>query len=368
MVRIGVIGLGYWGPNLARVVAGLPDAELRVLCDLDPVRLAEAAIRFPGARVTSDTEEVFGSQDLDAVIIATPTSTHYALACRAIEHGLHVFVEKPLATTPAECADLTRRAAERGVVLFVGHVFLYTAAVARLKAILDDGELGGVRCISATRRNLGPVRSDVNALWDLATHDISIILHLLGELPVQVNCQGVAHLRPDIEDVCMLTMTFASGVMAVVHSSWMDPTKIRQMTVVGASRMAVFDDMEPVEKLRVHDKGIDLPPPLDGGAAPDYRYRSGETHSPGLEAVEPLKNQLQHFVECVATGAHPQTDGANGWEVVQVLEAADRSLRAGGAPVRLLGLERELLPIRIARLVPAVADPVPVVAQLAVAS
>jgi predicted dehydrogenase len=366
MVRIGVVGLGYWGPNLARVVADLPDAELRVLCDLDPVRLAEAAIRFPDARVTADAEEVFGRDDLDAVIIATPTRTHYALARRAIERGLHVFVEKPLATTPAECADLTQRAADRGVVLFVGHIFLYTAAVARLKAIIDGGELGNVRSISAVRRNLGPVRSDVNALWDLATHDISIVLHLLGELPVQVNCQGVAHLQADVEDVCMLTMTFASGVMAVVHSSWMDPTKIRQMTVVGASRMAVFDDMEPVEKLRVHDKGIDLPQPRNGGAASGYQYRSGETHSPSLQAVEPLKNQLQHFVDCVTTGARPQTDGENGWEVVQVLEAADRSLRAGGAPVRLLELETELPRIRLARLVPAAAEPV--VAPLAVAS
>jgi predicted dehydrogenase len=334
MTRIAIIGLGYWGPNLVRAFDGLPDAEVSLICDLDETRLMQVGAHFPHMRATDDSEEVFAS-GVDAVVIATPTRTHHALARRALESGLHVFVEKPLARTAAECEDLIALAEERGLALMTGHIFLYTAAVAKLRDYVDSGELGEVCCITAARRNLGPIRSDVNALWDLAPHDISIILHLLGATPVSVNCQGLAHLRPDVHDVCVLTMHFPSGLMAVVHSSWLDPNKVRQMTIVGTRKMAVYDDIEPLEKIRLYDKGVDGPRyHMEFGDFP-FSYRYGETRSPYLVEEEPLKAEARHFVECVRTGAQPRTDGRGGLDVVRVLEAADRSLASGGGRVLL---------------------------------
>ena len=334
MTRIGIIGLGYWGPNLVRAFDALPDAEVTVVCDLDRTRLAQAAARFPHVRATDDPEELFAA-GVDGVVIATPTRTHHALARRALECGINVFVEKPLAAGSAECRDLMALAESRGRVLMVGHIFLYTAAVAKLREYVAGGELGEVCCVTAARRNLGPVRSDVNALWDLAPHDISIILHLLGSPPVSVNCQGLAHLRPDVHDVCVLTMHFPGGLMAVVHSSWLDPNKVRQMTIVGSRKMAVYDDIEPLEKIRVYDKGVDAPPHhVDFGEFP-FSYRYGETRSPYLVEEEPLKAEARHFVECASRGTRPRSDGLGALEVVRVLEAADRSLAAGGARVTM---------------------------------
>ena len=336
MTRIAIIGLGYWGPNLVRTFDGLPDAEVTMVCDRDPTRLMQVGARFPHVRATDDAEEVFASGDVDAVVIATPTATHHWLARRALESGLHVFVEKPLASSAAQCEDLIALSEARGLTLMCGHIFLYTAAVAKLREYVQTGELGDVCCITAARRNLGPVRSDVNAMWDLAPHDISIILHLLGETPVSVNCQGLAHLRPDVHDVCVLTMHFPSGLMAVVHSSWLDPNKVRQMTLVGTRKMAVYDDIEPLEKIRVYDKGIDAPPHhVDFGEFP-FTYRYGDTFSPYLVEEEPMKAEARHFVECAARGVHPRTDGRGALDVVRVLEAADRSLAAGGARVSMV--------------------------------
>jgi predicted dehydrogenase len=334
MTRIGIIGLGYWGPNLVRAFDALPDTEVAAVCDLDRTRLVQASARFPQVRATDDADELF-AMGLDGVVIATPTKTHHALARRALEAGLHVFVEKPLARTSAECLDLMALAERRRRVLMVGHIFLYTAAVAKLREYVAAGELGQVCCITAARRNLGPIRSDVNALWDLAPHDISIILHLLGETPASVNCQGLAHLRPDVHDVCVLTMHFASGMMAVVHSSWLDPNKVRQMTIVGTQKMAVYDDIEPLEKIRLYDKGIDGPRPhVDFGEFP-FSYRYGDTRSPYLVEEEPLRAEARHFVECIQKGLQPRSDARGGLDVVRVLEAADRSLATGGGQALL---------------------------------
>ena len=334
MLRIGVVGLGYWGPNLVRAFDGLPDARVTRVCDTDPHRLAQTCARFSAAG-TDDARELMEADDVDAVVIATPTRTHHALALRALDRGLHVFVEKPLAASAAECEELVARAEARGVVLFTGHIFLYTAAVRKLKALLDEGELGKVAFITAARRNLGPIRGDVNAMWDLAPHDISIILHLLGTLPESVNCQGLDHLRPGVHDLCLLTMRFASGEMAVVHSSWLDPNKVRQMTIVGSRQMAVYDDIEPLEKIRLYDKGVDAPPyHTDFGEFP-FSFRYGDTRSPYLVEEEPLKAEARHFVDCVLRGEAPRTDGRGGLDVVRILEAADRSLREGGGRVFL---------------------------------
>ncbi|HEX2206245.1 MAG TPA: Gfo/Idh/MocA family oxidoreductase [Longimicrobium sp.] len=335
MTRIAIIGLGYWGPNLVRAFDGLPDAEVTMICDRDATRLMQVATRFPHVRATDDAEEVFTSGHADAVVIATPTATHHRLAKRALEAGLHVFVEKPLASTAAQCEELIALSEARGLTLMCGHIFLYTAAVAKLRDYVQTGELGHLCCITAARRNLGPIRSDVNALWDLAPHDISIILHLLGETPLSVNCQGLAHLRPDVHDVCVLTMHFPSGLMAVVHSSWLDPNKERRMTLVGTRKMAVYDDIEPLEKIRVYDKGVDAPPHhVDFGEFP-FSYRYGDTCSPYLVEEEPLKAEARHFVECAGRGVRPRSDGQGALDVVRVLEAADRSLAAGGARVSM---------------------------------
>ena len=337
MTRIAIIGLGYWGPNLVRAFDGLPDAEVTMVCDRDATRLMQVGARFPHVRATDDAEEVFAGGHVDAVVIATPTATHHGLARRALEAGLHVFVEKPLASTVAQCEDLIALSEARGLTLMCGHIFLYTAAVAKLREYVETGELGHLCCITAARRNLGPIRSDVNALWDLAPHDISIILHLLGETPVSINCQGLAHLRPDVHDVCVLTMHFPSGLMAVVHSSWLDPNKVRQMTLVGTRKMAVYDDIESLEKIRVYDKGVEggPRPHVDFGEFP-FSYRYGDTCSPYLVEEEPLKAEARHFVECAGRGTHPRTDGRSALEVVRVLEAADRSLAAGGARVSMV--------------------------------
>lgn len=335
MTRIAIIGLGYWGPNLVRAFDGLPDADVTMICDRDQTRLMQVGARFPHVRATDDAEEVFTCGAIDAVVIATPTATHHGLARRALLAGLHVFVEKPLASSVAQCEELVALAEDRGLTLMCGHIFLYTAAVAKLRDYVQTGELGDLCCITAARRNLGPIRSDVNALWDLAPHDISIILHLLGETPVSVNCQGLAHLRPDVHDVCVLTLHFASGLMAVVHSSWLDPNKVREMTLVGTRKMAVYDDIQPMEKIRVYDKGVEGPRPhVDFGEFP-FSYRYGETRSPYLVEEEPLKAEARHFVECAGRGVHPRTDGRAALEVVRVLEAADRSLAAGGARVMM---------------------------------
>jgi predicted dehydrogenase len=338
MLRVGVIGLGYWGPNLVRAFDGLPDARVTRVSDSDPSRVARTCARFAVAG-SEDAHALIAADDVDAVVVATPTRSHHRLALAALEAGKHVFVEKPLAASTAECEELVERAEAKGVVLFTGHIFLYTAAVRMLKEIVDGGELGELAVVTAARRNLGPIRADVNALWDLAPHDISIILHLLGESPVSVNCQGLDHIRPGLHDVCILTMHFPCGVMAVVHSSWLDPNKVRQMTLVGSRQMAVYDDIEPLEKIRLYDKGVEGPAyHTDFGEFP-LSYRYGDTRSPYLVEEEPLKAEARHFVDCALRGATPRSDGRGGLEVVRILEAADRSLAAGGGRI-LLGTER----------------------------
>ncbi|MGD9854409.1 MAG: Gfo/Idh/MocA family protein, partial [Planctomycetaceae bacterium] len=250
MIRIGVIGLGYWGPNLVRCFSELSDCKVTLVCDRDVERLVRLTDRFPGIRPTESVDDVLAGDMVDAVVVATPTRTHYEIAARALDSGLHTFVEKPLATSGAECRDLIQRAAANGVRLFVGHVFLHSAPVHKLRELIDNDELGEVCYVSSTRLNLGPVRQDVNALWDLAPHDISIILHLLGEQPTAVSCTGLAHLNRRVHDVCNLTLHFRDDKLGIVHVSWLDPHKKREMTVVGTKKMAVYDDLQQ-EKVKV---------------------------------------------------------------------------------------------------------------------
>ncbi|MCE9553932.1 MAG: Gfo/Idh/MocA family oxidoreductase [Planctomycetes bacterium] len=342
MIRIGIIGLGYWGPNLVRVLTGLRDCRPVAFCDLNIPRLKSYSERYPEALATTDVSEVLTRDCVDAVIIATPTKTHFALARRALEQGLHVFVEKPLATTSAECEELIALAEQNEVTLFVGHVFLYSAPVAKLKDMVETGELGDLYYISSCRRNLGPVRHDVSALWDLAPHDISIMLELMGSLPRSVSCSGLAYLNRSIHDVCTLTMHFENNRMGVVHVSWLDPHKKREMTVVGSKKMAVYNDVEPLEKIKVYDNGVTGPMFCESFGEFQFSYRYGDTYSPRLVEVEPLKAECRAFLDSIATGTASRTDGQNGLNVVRVLEAADMSLHSGHGEVHLDAVEEQL--------------------------
>lgn len=331
-LRIGIIGLGYWGPNLARVLGGMPDCKVTAICDLNTDRLTEFCNRFPGAFGTTDVSKVLTTDAVDAVVIATPTKTHYKLASQALSQGIHTFVEKPLATSSEECESLIQLAAERDLTLFVGHVFLHSSPVHKLKEMVHNEDFGDIYYMSSTRLNLGPVRHDVSALWDLAPHDISIMLELMGSTPISVNCSGLAYLNPSIHDVCTLSMQFDDNRMGIVHVSWLDPHKKREMTVVGSKKMAVYNDLEPNEKIKIYDNGVEY---QNGhgrknatGSFADFQvsYRYGDIFCPRIKEVEPLKAELFNFVDCIQQRVLPKTDGQNGLEVVQVLEAAHRSL------------------------------------------
>jgi predicted dehydrogenase len=328
MIRVGIVGLGHWGPNLVRVLSGFRDCQVTTVCDLSTTRLRDLCERFPGVRGVTHADEVLTRDAVDAVVIATPTKTHFALASKALEQGLHTFVEKPLATSSAECEELIDLAETWDRVLFVGHVFLYSAPVTKLQQMISQGELGDLYYVSSARRNLGPVRRDVSALWDLAPHDISIILELMGCAPLSVSCSGLAYLDPAIHDVCSLSMKFGNKRMGIVHVSWLDPHKKREMTVVGSRKMAVYNDLEPLEKIKVYDNGVEGPAPCESFGEFQFSYRYGDTYSPRIPEVEPLKAECRAFLDAILTGAAPKTDGRNGLDVVRVLEAADLSLRS----------------------------------------
>jgi len=254
MVRVGIIGLGYWGPHLVRNFSNLNDSKLVAVCDLIDDRLGSERKSAPAIYTTNKADDILNKDLIDAVVIATPTKTHYELTQKALKRGIHVFAEKPLATSSKECEDLIKLAEANNLILFIGHVFLYNSAVTKLKELVDQGELGNISHITAYRLNFGPIRQDVNVLWDLAPHDISIILELIGRMPVSVNCQGLAYLNETVHDVATLTMHFEPRSMASIHVSWLDPKKIRTMTVVGEKKMAVFDDNEPLEKIKIYNK------------------------------------------------------------------------------------------------------------------
>jgi predicted dehydrogenase len=334
MVRVGLIGCGYWGPNLARNFADLEGAELAVLADADHARVEKLVRRYPTARAAGDGAEVIRDRTIDAVVIVTPAESHYEITRQALEAGKHVLVEKPLAMRPEESEELARMAEERGLVLMVGHTFEYNPAVRRLKKIVRGDDFGGILYAYSTRVNLGIFRSGINAMWNLAPHDLSILFYLFEETPRMVIAQGRSFIKPDVEDVVFLFLEFPSGRIAHVHVSWLDPSKVRRMTVVGERKMAVYDDLDSEQKLKVYDKGFETSL-FDDGGIQDYqvRLRAGDILSPKVGTTEPLKIECEHFVECVAGGKRPLTDGWNGHRVVAALAAAEESLAAGGKPV-----------------------------------
>ncbi|MGH7529947.1 MAG: Gfo/Idh/MocA family protein [Gemmatimonadales bacterium] len=330
-LQVGVVGAGAWGKNHLRTVAGLVDADLAAVCDIDANTRDRVARQYPATRVTGDVETLLGA--VDAVIIAAPAATHAALALQAVEAGKPCLIEKPFALNVGDAEAVARRSAERRVPVLAGHLLVYHPAVERLRALVHGGELGRVFYLYGLRMNLGQVRQDENALWSFGPHDVSVALYLLGEQPVRVAAQGKSYLQRGIEDVVFLTMEFGSGVLAHVQLSWLAPHKERKLTVVGAKQMVVFDDMEPREKLRLYDKGVDRPPEY-GSFGESLAIREGDIFIPRIPTVEPLAAELAHFVR-VARGAEAPREGAraaDGVRVVRVLEAASRSLARGGAP------------------------------------
>jgi predicted dehydrogenase len=327
--RVGVVGLGYWGPNLARNFAAIAGCELSWLCDGDPAARERLVASFPSARTTAELRDLLEDDQLDAIVLATPVPSHAELAIAVARAGKHCFVEKPLATTAADAEAVVAAAADAGTILMVGHLLEYHPAVARLKELIDAGELGSLYYLYGNRLNLGVLRANENALWSLGAHDVSVVLHLIGEEPEQCLAHGASYVRGGIEDVVFCYLRFPSGIVAHLHLSWLDPHKERRLTVVGARRMATFDDMLVEGKLAVYDKGFDE----DTRSWGEYITRSGEIFSPHISNAEPLRIECEHFVECIRTGATPRSDGNSGLRVVRVLEQLQHSLEApGGAP------------------------------------
>jgi predicted dehydrogenase len=318
-VSVGVVGLGYWGPNLARNFAALPECELAWCCDADAERRERLAGQFPSARFTDDLDELLSDPALDAVVLATPVPTHGSLAVAVLEAGKHCFVEKPLAQSAADAERAVAAAAEAGRLLMVGHLLEYHPGVLMLKEIADSGELGDLRYIYGNRLNLGQLRADENALWSLGAHDVSVVLALAGEEPYELSARGESYMREGVEDVVFGFMRFPSGLAAHLHLSWLDPHKERRFTVVGAKRMATFDDMEVERKVTIYDKGFDE-------KSNSYIARAGEIRSPLVPKTEPLALECRHFCDCVRDGVTPRSDGESGLRVVRVLEGLQAEL------------------------------------------
>lgn len=339
-VRLALAGLGYWGPNLARNLAVVQGGELVAICDARPSALERMEGQYPAARPETDFERLLADRSIDAVVIATPAAAHFEMARRALDAGKHVLVEKPLALAVAEGEQLTALAEARGLVLMVGHVFVYNSAVRKVKQYIDDGTLGHVMYIYSQRLSLGQVRHDVNALWNFAPHDISILQYWLGTGPLTAMARGFSYITPAIEDVVFVTLEYPGGIGANIHISWLDPSKVRRMTVVGSKKMLVYDDVDPDAKITIYDKGVAKVP---AGSAPESvtlgRYdtfsefqlllRAGDVLIPKVDFAEPLKVECQHFVDSIANGNRPETDGHSGVEVIRTLEAAQRSLATG---------------------------------------
>ncbi len=330
-LKVGVIGYGYWGPKLVRNFQELAHTQVAMVSDLDPAKLARAGEAYPDIKLTSDYRELLAS-DIDAVVVATPVSTHFAVARDCLHFGKHCLIEKPLVRTRKEGEELINIAEQSGLVLMAGHTFEYNPAVEMLRDIIASGTIGRVYYVHAARTNLGIFHQDINVLWDLAPHDISILLYILGMDPVDVSACGGAYVQPGIHDVARMVVNFADRIQAHVHVSWLDPCKVRRITVVGDKKMVVYDDVEMLEKLKIYDAGVDLPENSDNYGEFQLSYRYGDITIPRIPPHEPLKVECNHFANCIIEGRQPRSDGHAGLKVVKVLESADKSLHNGGGP------------------------------------
>ena len=327
MANIGVIGLGYWGPNLLRNIVANRRSDKIVICDSDPGRLTKIAERFPTCEKTLNAKDIFNDPSIDAVIIATSVSSHYPLAMEAMKAGKHVFVEKPFAEDTKKAEEMVQYAEDNNLVTMVGHTFLYSPPVLKIKQILDSKELGDIRFITSTRVNLGLHQKDVSVIWDLAPHDFSMLFYWLDEEPDFVEAFGHDYVLSGIPDVAFINLGFPSGATANIQVAWLAPSKLRKTVIVGSRKMLIYDDTEPYEKIKIFDKGVDILEPKTFG---EYQlsYRTGDIVSPQIDSFEPLHSEMEEFLRCIETGATPRTSGRSGMGVVKALEIADKSLLA----------------------------------------
>lgn len=326
-IRVGAIGYGYWGPNLARNFYELSGSELVAIVDRKEEQLKRAKSKYPDIVLTKDYNELF-DMGLDAIVISTPPKTHFEIAKECLSNGLHVLVEKPMVLNSRDAEELIELAKTTGLTLMVGHIFEYNSAVIEMKNYIDSQELGDIYYIDTARLNLGLFQRDSNVLWDLAPHDISTLLFMLGQTPVSVSAHGMACVTEGIHDVAFLNLVFPDNLMAYIHVSWLDPCKVRRVTVVGSQKMAVYNDLGAEGKIKLYDKGVD-PEYTDTFGEFQYAYRTGDITIPSFRFVEPLREECQHFLDCIKNGTEPRSSGLDGLRVIKILEAADRSMKNG---------------------------------------
>jgi predicted dehydrogenase len=335
VIRLGVIGYGYWGPNLVRNFVDAPGAEVVAVSDLRPERLQRVSRAYPSVRTTTDYREIIDADDIDAIAIATPVSTHYELGLAALRAGKHVLIEKPMAAKAAEAAELVDEAAKRNLVLLVDHTFAYTGAVRKIRELVESRALGPIYYYDSVRVNLGLFQHDVSVLWDLAVHDLSIMNFVLGASPVAVSAIGKSHIAGQPENVAFLTLLYADDLIAHVNVNWLSPVKVRRTIIGGSNKMVVYDDLEPSEKVKVYDSGLTLTDDPRQIYQMLIGYRTGDVWSPKLDSLEALQAEARHFVDCIANGAKPVTGGAAALDVVRILEAATVSMARRGSMVEL---------------------------------
>lgn len=335
-INIGVIGCGYWGPNLIRNLCSLENVHVKSVCDINQNRLDHMK-RLYQVQTQTKVDAIIEDKEIEAIVIATPVSTHWQLARKSLLAGKHTFIEKPMTRTSNEAMDLIEIAEKNNLALMTGHTFIYSAPVRKIKEIIGSGAIGDLLYISAQRLNLGLFQKDINVAWDLAPHDISIILYVMGEPPISVSCQGKNHFNGGVEYVTNMSLNFANGSFATVLSSWLDPNKIRKMTFVGSKKMILYDDNAPHEKIRIYDKCVEIPEYYDTFGEFNYSYHYGDMNSPYIKQEEPLKIECKHFVDCITDGAKPDSSGIEGLQVVQVLEAAMSSLKNNGMAAAIDG-------------------------------
>ena len=337
MLRMAAIGCGYWGPNLIRNFNNHPDVQLIKICDMDEKRRVHMAGLYPSVEVIADHNKIINDDSIDAVVVATPVSTHYPLGKAVLESGKHLFIEKPMAASAAECEELNTIAAARGLHIMVGHTFLFVPAVRKIRDLYTSGELGEMYYINIRRVNLGIFQKDTNVVWDLVPHDVAMLNFLFGSAPSRVSATGQCYVQKDkgLEDVAFVTLEYPDGMLANIHVSWLDPNKIREATFVGSKKMVVYDDVTMTDKLRIFDKGVDVMPHYDGFGEFHLAYRHGDILIPKIAQLEPLKVETSHFVDVVSGRTESLSDGVLGLHVVEVLEKACQSIKDGGAPLDL---------------------------------
>lgn len=338
MINVGIVGCGYWGAKHVRIFSALSGAKLTMVCDADDEVLRQVRDQYANIRTTPDYGNLLRSQ-IDAVVIATPVSSHYQLAKEALEHGKHVLVEKPMTADSNQALELIRLADMQNIILMVGHTFIYHPAVSYLRQLIKKGNLGEIYYLDTARLNLGLIRPDINVLWDLAPHDISIALHLLDREPISVSARGATHVYPGVCDVAYIELVFPDDTLAHIHVSWIDPCKVRRVTIVGSKRMAVYNDVSESEKIRIYDKGVTIASENDNFTAWPPKYRFGDVTIPLISNAEPLKLEALDFIQCISEGRRPKCDGWAGFKVVDMLERANASLMNGGERSKIARLD-----------------------------